>query len=47
MKFHTICPALEETTRLIFVYINNKIEKCKYFTGFDYPNEERLKNRWK
>ena len=45
MKFHTICPALEETIRLIFVYINNKIEKCKKFTSFDYPNQEKLKNR--
>ena len=47
MKFHTICPALEETIRLIFVYINNKIEKCKTFTSFNYPNQEKLKNRWK
>ena len=47
MKFHTICPALEDTIRLIFVYINNKIEKCRNFTCFDYPYEEKLKNRWK
>ena len=50
MKFHTICPALEETIRLISVYINNRIEKgairkCKKFTSFDYPNQEKLKNR--
>ena len=47
MKFHTICQALEDTIRLISVNINNKIEKCKKFPGFDYPNEEKLKNRWK
>ena len=50
MKFHTICPALEETIRLIFVYINNEIEKCKKckkFTSFDYPHQEKLKNRCK
>ena len=29
MKFHTICPALKDTIRLISVNINNKIEKCK------------------
>ena len=47
MKFYTICPALEETIHLIFVYINTKIEKCKKFTSFDYPAQEKLKNRWK
>ena len=47
MKFDTIFPALEETIRLIFVYINNKIEKCKTFTSLDYPNQEKVKNRWK
>ena len=31
MKFHTICPDLEDTIRLISVNINNKIEKCKKF----------------
>ena len=29
MKFHTICPALEDTIRLISVNINNKVEKYK------------------
>ena len=47
MKFHMICPALEETIRLIFVYINNKKENVRNFTRFDYPNREKLKNRWK
>ena len=47
MKFHTICPALEETIRLISVNINNKIENVRNFTRFDYPTQEKLKNRWK
>ena len=46
MKFYTICPALEDTIPLISVNINNKIEKCKKFHTFDYPNEEKHKNRW-
>ena len=44
MKFHTICPALEDTIRLISVNINNKVEKYKKKTPFDYPTLEKLKN---
>ena len=48
MKFHTICPALEETIRLIFVHINNKIENVRNFTRFDYPTQKKLtENGWK
>ena len=49
MRFHTICPAIEDTIRLIYVNINNKIENVRHFTRYDYPTQESLKldrNYW-